>query len=366
MLGFEGEEFGYQLQLGLPGFNEHARGTMFTLDPRVKEEYIWPSETKRRVPMLKRDEPSAWLRNSEGSMITYPFKISLSPSTTSSAKSRTNGSFEKREFADRGYGNPASHEPLSESAVYQKTQLVFLQARGRLLPGAIRERSPECLDARMFGLTLKADGSTLAANLQPRSEGGHTLNSDASRPVSELLIRWRGGDKSALDSLLPMVYDELRRLARHHLKMERPDHTLQSTALVHEAYLRLVGQSSLQVESRAHFFGIAAGLMREILVDHARRRGAAKRGADCLTLALDEAVALPQQKELNIIALDDALNGLAEMDARQSRIVELRFFGGLSIEETSDVLEISTATVKREWATARLWLQRELNRSEPV
>jgi len=163
-----------------------------------------------------------------------------------------------------------------------------------------------------------------------------------------------------------MVYDELRRLARHYLKSERPEHTLQSTALVHEAYLRLVGQSSLQVESRAHFFGIAAGLMREILVDHARKRGAAKRGADCLTLTLDEAVALPQQKELNVIALDDALNGLAEMDARQSRIVELRFFGGLSIEETSDVLEISTATVKREWATARLWLQREMSRSEPV
>ena len=161
-----------------------------------------------------------------------------------------------------------------------------------------------------------------------------------------------------------MVYDELRRLARHYLKSERPEHTLQSTALVHEAYLRLVGQSSLQVESRAHFFGIAAGLMREILVDHARRRGAAKRGADCLTLTLDEAVALPQQKELDVIALDDALNTLAGMDPRQSRIVVLRFFGGLSIEETSDVLEISTATVKREWATARLWLQRELNRSE--
>ena len=126
------------------------------------------------------------------------------------------------------------------------------------------------------------------------------MSSDASKPVSELLIRWRGGDKSTLDSLLPMVYDELRRLARHHLKSERPDHTLQSTALVHEAYLRLVGQSSLQVESRAHFFGIAAGLMREILVDHARRRG-----ANCLTLTLDEAVALPQQKELNVIALDE-------------------------------------------------------------
>jgi len=190
------------------------------------------------------------------------------------------------------------------------------------------------------------------------------LSSDESKPVSELLIRWRGGDKSALDSLLPLVYDELRRLARHHLKLERPDHTLQSTALVHEAYLRLVGQSSLQVESRAHFFGIAAGLMREILVDHARRRGAAKRGADCLTLTLDEAVALPQQRELDVIALDDALNTLAGMDPRQSRIVELRFFGGLSIEETSEIVGISRATVTREWATARLWLQREMSRRE--
>jgi RNA polymerase sigma factor (TIGR02999 family) len=213
-------------------------------------------------------------------------------------------------------------------------------------------------------LTLKPERSRLAANLRPCSKGGHKLNPDASKPVSELLIRWRDGDKSALDSLLPLVYEELRRLARHHLKLERPNHTLQSTALVHEAYLRLVAQPSLQVDSRAHFFGIAAGLMREILVDHARRHGAVKRGADCVTLALDEAVALPQQKELDVIALDDALNGLAEMDPRQSRIVELRFFGGLSIEETSDVLGVSRATVTREWATARLWLQRELSRSD--
>jgi RNA polymerase sigma factor (TIGR02999 family) len=190
------------------------------------------------------------------------------------------------------------------------------------------------------------------------------MKSDASKPVSELLIRWRNGDKSALDSLLPLVYDELRGLARHHLQLERPNHTLQSTALVNEAYLRLVGQSSLRVDNRAHFFGIAAGLMREILVDHARKRSAAKRGADCLTLTLDEAVALPNKRELDMVVLDDALNGLAEMDPRQSRIVELRFFGGLSIEETSDVLGVSRATVTREWATARLWLLREMSRSE--
>jgi RNA polymerase sigma factor (TIGR02999 family) len=133
---------------------------------------------------------------------------------------------------------------------------------------------------------------------------------------------------------------------------------------VHEAYLRLVGQDALRAENRAHFFGIAARLMRNILVDHARMRGADKRGANCLTLALDEAVALPQKRELDLVALDDALNNLAAMDPRQSDIVDLRFFGGLSIEDTSCVLGISPATVKREWAIARLWLLREMSRGE--
>jgi RNA polymerase sigma factor (TIGR02999 family) len=192
------------------------------------------------------------------------------------------------------------------------------------------------------------------------------VSSGASKPVSELLIKWQDGDKSALHSLLPKVYDELRKLARHYLKSERPDHTLQSTALVHEAYLRLVGQSALRVDSRAHFFGIAAGLMREILVDHARMHGAAKRGGNGLTLTLDEAVAMPKERELDLIAVDDALNSLAALDPRQSRIVELRFFGGLSLEETAEILGISRATVTRDWATARLWLYREMNRKESV
>ncbi len=190
------------------------------------------------------------------------------------------------------------------------------------------------------------------------------MSSTTSNSVSELLIRWRGGDKSALDNLLPLVYDELRKLARHYLKSERREHTLQSTALVHEAYLRLAGQSSVRADSRAHFFCIAAGLMREILVDHARKRGAAKRGANCLTLTLDEALALPEKREVDLIAVDDALNSLAALDPRQARIVELRFFGGLAIEEISEILGISRATVTREWATARLWLQREMSARE--
>jgi len=189
------------------------------------------------------------------------------------------------------------------------------------------------------------------------------LHSASPDQITDLLARWGAGDVAAREALVPVVYNELRRVAGRCLAGQH-NQTLQSTALVHEAYLRLVGQDSLQVESRKHFFGIAAHLMREILVDHARMRGAAKRGANCLTLALDEAVALPQKREVDLVTLDDALNGLAALDQRQSQIVDLRFFGGLSIEDTSYVLGISPATVKREWATARLWLQREISRSE--
>jgi len=187
------------------------------------------------------------------------------------------------------------------------------------------------------------------------------VNSGSSKPVSELLIQWQDGDESALKKLLPLVYDELRRLARHYLQSEREGHTLQSTALVHEAYLRLVGQESLRIESRAHFFGIAARLMRQILVDHARERAAAKRGGGC-RITLDESAMLPQKQDLDLVALNDALNELARLDEQQARIVELRFFAGLSIEDTSHVLNISPATVKRNWANARLWLHRELSR----
>ena len=189
------------------------------------------------------------------------------------------------------------------------------------------------------------------------------MSADSCQPVSELLVRWKHGEQEALQALLPLVYDELRRLAHHHLQAERVGHTLQSTALVHEAYLRLVDQEPLRLDNRAHFFAVASHLMRQILVDYARKHHAAKRGANCLTLTLDEAIALPRKRELNLLALDDALNGLAQLDPQQSRIVELRFFGGLSIEETSLALGISPATVKRHWATARVWLHHEMNRT---
>ena len=187
------------------------------------------------------------------------------------------------------------------------------------------------------------------------------MGANSSQPVSELLVQWKQGDQQALEALLPLVYDELRRLAHHHLQAERADHTLQSTALVHEAYLRLVGQEPLRLDNRAHFFAVASHLMRQVLVDYARKHVAAKRGASSLTLSLDEAVALPRKRDLNLVALDDALNKLAARDARQSRVVEMRFFGGLSIEETSQVLKVSPATVKREWTVARAWLYRELD-----
>lgn len=190
------------------------------------------------------------------------------------------------------------------------------------------------------------------------------MSADSSQPVSELLAKWKRGDQEALHALLPLVYDELRRLARHQLEAERVGHTLQSTALVHEAYLRLVEQEALRLDNRAHFFAVAPHLMRQILVDYARKHHAAKRGANTLTLTLDEGIAFSKQRELRLVALDDALNALAALDERQSHIVELRFFGGLSIDETSQVLGVSPATISREWTAARAWLYREMDGAE--
>jgi RNA polymerase sigma factor (TIGR02999 family) len=183
--------------------------------------------------------------------------------------------------------------------------------------------------------------------------------------VTTLLASWRRGDAQALEALIPIVYGELRALAHHYLRQERPDHTLQSTALVHEAYVRLVGHAPPPIENRSQFFGIAARLMREILVEHARARRAAKRGGGAGTLTLDEVQDLSTPVTgLDVLQLDDALNALARLDDRQSRIVELRYFTGLSIDETAEVMGISAATVSREWTTARAWLHREISKHE--
>ena len=184
-----------------------------------------------------------------------------------------------------------------------------------------------------------------------------------SEPVSELLAKWRAGDEESLRCLVPLVYNELRRLAHYQLRKESPGHTLQSTALVHEAYISLMKQAPMNFENRAHFFAVCAQLMRQILVQYARRRNAAKRGGR-YKLTLDDAIAMPKSRSVDLVALDDALNGLSELDPQQSQIVELRFFGGLSIEQTAHVLNISPATVKRHWTTARVWLHKQISRAE--
>jgi RNA polymerase sigma factor (TIGR02999 family) len=179
------------------------------------------------------------------------------------------------------------------------------------------------------------------------------------KPVTELLTSWRAGDAAALEALIPVVYDELHRLAHHYLRGERRGHTLQSTALVNEAYLRLVSQGPGQIGDRAHFIGVAAHLMRQILVDYARAQHAAKRDGG-RRIALEEALHPLQVEDVDVIDLDKALKALEQLDEKQSRIVELRFFGGLSIEDTATLVGLSPATVKREWAMARAWLSREL------
>jgi RNA polymerase sigma factor (TIGR02999 family) len=187
------------------------------------------------------------------------------------------------------------------------------------------------------------------------------VNQQHSHPVSELLVRWKAGEQQALGALVPLVYKELRDIARYHLQRERPGHTLQSAALVHEAYLRLLDQRPFDTENRAHFLAVASRLMRQILVDYARSYGAAKRGAD-RRVELDASLVLPQVRNTDVVALDDALTGLARLDEQQCRIVELRFFGGLATEQIAEVLGVSASTVKREWNVAKAWLTREMKK----
>jgi RNA polymerase sigma factor (TIGR02999 family) len=179
--------------------------------------------------------------------------------------------------------------------------------------------------------------------------------------VTQLLKDWGDGDKAALDKLMPLVYEELRRLAHQYMSRERTGHTLQTSALVNEAYFRLIDQKDVRWQNRAHFFGIAAQLMRRILVDHARSRASAKRGGVAPRVPLDEALIVSEERAADVVALDDALNSLAEIDPRKSQIVELRFFGGLSIEETAEVLKVSPGTVMRDWTLAKAWLRRAIS-----
>lgn len=188
--------------------------------------------------------------------------------------------------------------------------------------------------------------------------------------VTQLLVAWGNGDQSARDQLMPLVYDELHRLAHQYMNRERPGHTLQTSALVNEAFLRLVDQRDVHWQNRAHFLGVAAQMMRRILVDYARNRQYAKRGGNACQVSLDEAVIVANERSADVVALDEALKSLAEFDLRKSQIVELRFFGGLSIDETAEVLTVSPGTVMRDWTLAKAWLKRAMgtnavNAAEP-
>jgi RNA polymerase sigma factor (TIGR02999 family) len=180
--------------------------------------------------------------------------------------------------------------------------------------------------------------------------------------VTDLLVHWSEGDQEALNKLIPLVYDELHKLASRYLRRERRDHTLQTTAVVHEAYLKLVNQRDANFENRLHFFAVAAQIMRRILVDYARRHHASKRGGDLYKLSLDEALVTSEEKGADLLALDEALERLAAIDPRQSRVVELRVFAGLTLEETAQALNISPSTVRREWSTAKAWLHRQITK----
>lgn len=181
-----------------------------------------------------------------------------------------------------------------------------------------------------------------------------------SQDVTQLLVAWSNGDQAALDRLLPLVNTELRQLARRYMRRENPGHTLQTSALVNEAYMRLIDQQQVRWQNRAHFLGIVAQLMRRILIDHARNHHYAKRGGGALRVSLDEAAAVTEARAAELLAVDEALENLTAMDARKGRIVELRFFGGLSLEETAEVMGISSPTVQREWRAAKAWLHRML------
>jgi RNA polymerase sigma factor (TIGR02999 family) len=184
------------------------------------------------------------------------------------------------------------------------------------------------------------------------------------KEITQLLRAWSNGDSSALEQLTPLVHAELHQLARRYLSKESPGHTLQATALVNEAYMRLIDWQNVEWQNRAHFFGVSAQLMRHILVDYARSRRSHKRGGGAVEVSLDQAAIISSERAADFVALDDALTSLAAFDERKSHIIELRFFGGLSIEETAEVLKISPATVKREWSLAQAWLYRELKQGE--
>src|SRR5499426_2848206 len=197
--------------------------------------------------------------------------------------------------------------------------------------------------------------------MQPADRRPENIMTPTSHEVTQLLLAWSEGDRQALDRLVPLVYDELRRLAHGYMRRERAGQTLQTTALIHEAYLRLIDANQVQWRNRAHFFGVAARLMRQILVAIARERGYQKRGGGARQVSLDEAMMIDEGRDEDLVALDEALGELAQIDARKAQVVEMRFFGGLTEDEIAATLNVSTETVRRDWRLARSWLRRELS-----
>jgi RNA polymerase sigma factor (TIGR02999 family) len=266
-------------------------------------------------------------------------------------------------FMERGLEAPDQSSLVSFEAAESSFRFGRLEGSEKAmsaLVSVVPTAPPGCACISDHSLTSQAGCTIVATKLPVVSQAGVARVPDApSQSVSELLVKWQAGDQEALQVLIPLVYRELRRIAQYHLRQERPDHTLQSTALVHEAYLRLMKQGPAEIENRAHFLAVASRLMRQILVDHARGHRAAKRGGG-YRLELTESSSSHPAMNLDLVALDDALNELARLDAQQARIVELKFFGGLSIEDTAQVIGVSRTTIKREWATARAWLRREM------
>lgn len=190
------------------------------------------------------------------------------------------------------------------------------------------------------------------------------MDAPSQKQITQMLVDWGNGDQAALEKLTPLVYGELHRLARGYMGRERPGHTLQTSALVNEAYIRLIDWKNIQWQNRAHFFAVSAQLMRRILVDFARSRNYAKRGGAAQQVSFDETMVVSRDKDANLVALDDALDSLARLSERQSRVVELRFFGGLELQEIAEVLKVSVGTIRRDWSLARAWLHRELSRTQ--
>jgi RNA polymerase sigma-70 factor, ECF subfamily len=190
------------------------------------------------------------------------------------------------------------------------------------------------------------------------------VTTPSQKQITQMLVDWGNGDQAALEKLTPLVYGELHRLARRYMGRERPGHTLQTSALVNEAYIRLIDWKNIHWQNRAHFFGVSAQIMRRILVDFARSRDYAKRGGGTRQISLDEAAIVPGGRAADLVALDEAMNALAQLNERQSRVVELRFFGGLELEEIAEVMNVSVGTVRRDWSLARAWLHRELSRAQ--